>query len=258
MKNLSKEHRLFVVLACFFVGNALIAEVIGPKMFSLEKVFGLEPMNWTLFGIEQVSLNFSAGSIIWPIVFIMTDVINEYFGRRGVKLLTYIALCVIAYAFVVMLLTTKAPPADFWLVVNGDLKPDINTAYGRIFGTSQMIIIGSLVAFTVSQLLDALVFQRFKKATGDRLIWLRATGSTVVSQFFDTFIILFIAFYIGADPSQRWSLNQIAAFGLVGYVYKITTAVLLTPLLYLIHGLIKRYLGAALTTRLKHDALGLE
>ncbi|MBL7827605.1 MAG: queuosine precursor transporter, partial [Saprospiraceae bacterium] len=246
MEKLSKEHRLFVVLACFFVGNALVAEVIGPKMFSVEKVFGWEAMNWRIFGIENVSLNFSAGSIIWPIVFIMTDVINEYFGRRGVRMLTYVALAVIGYAFIVLLLTTKAPPADFWLAVNSDLKPDINTAYSRIFGTSMMIIIGSLTAFTVSQLLDALFFQKFKKATGDKHIWLRATGSTLISQFFDTFIILFIAFYFGASPEQRWSLNQIAAFGLVGYVYKVCTAILLTPLLYVIHGLITNYLGAPL------------
>jgi uncharacterized integral membrane protein (TIGR00697 family) len=142
--------------------------------------------------------------------------------------------------------------------VNQDLKPDINTAYGRIFGTSMMIIIGSMTAFVVSQLLDALIFQRFKQATGDKFVWLRATGSTVVSQFFDTYIILFIAFYLGADPSQRWSLNQIAAFGLVGYTYKVCVAILLTPLLYVVHGIIVRYLGKGLAERLKHEAIHLE
>ncbi|MEN9415304.1 MAG: hypothetical protein RLZ62_1608 [Bacteroidota bacterium] len=258
MRRLSKEHKLFVILACFFVGNTIVAEVIGPKIFSLEKVFGLPPVDWTIFGIEHISLSFSSGSIIWPIVFIMTDVINEYFGKRGVRLLTWIALCVIAYAFTVLLLTTKAAPADFWITVNQDLKPDINTAYSRIFGASMMIIIGSMTAFVVSQLLDALIFQRFKQATGDKFVWLRATGSTVVSQFFDTYIILFIAFYLGADPSQRWSLNQIAAFGLVGYTYKVCVAILLTPLLYVVHGIIVRYLGKGLAERLKHEAIHLE
>jgi hypothetical protein len=188
----------------------------------------------------------------------MTDVINEYFGKRGVRLLTWIALCVIAYAFMVMLLTTRAAPADFWINVNQDIKPDINTAYSRIFGTSMMIILGSMTAFVVSQLLDALIFQQFKMATGDKYVWLRATGSTVISQFFDTYIILFIAFYFGADPSQRWSLNQIAAFGLVGYTYKVCTAILLTPLLYIVHAVIVRYLGTGLAERLKHEAVHLE
>ncbi len=258
MKHLSKENRLLVVLACFFIGNTLIAEVIGPKMFSLEKSFGFQPINWTLFGIENVSFNFSAGSILWPLVFIMTDVINEYFGKRGVKFLSYIAVGVISYAFLMLLITTKAAPADFWLDINSDIKPDINTAFNRIFGTGMLIIVGSLTAFLVSQLLDAYFFQHFKKATGNRLIWLRATGSTVISQFFDSFIILIIVFYIGADPEHRWSWNQIAAIGLTGYCYKVLTAVVLTPFLYFVHAIIGNYLGHDLAERLKQSAVDLE
>lgn len=258
MKHLTKENRLFLVLACFFVGNTLIAEVIGPKMFSLEKSLGFAPVNWSLFGIENLSFNFSAGSILWPIVFIMTDVINEYYGKRGVKFLSYIAVGVIAYAFLMLLITTKTAPADFWLTINADIQPDINTAFNRIFGTGMLIIIGSLTAFLVSQLLDAYFFQRFKKATGDRLVWLRATGSTVISQFFDSFIILIIVFYIGADPAHRWSWNQIAAIGLMGYFYKVLSAIVLTPLLYFVHGIIRRYLGHDLAEKLIHSAVDLE
>ena len=258
MKNLTKENRLFLVLACFFIGNTLIAEVIGPKMFSVEKSLGFQPVNWSLFGIENLSFNFSAGSILWPIVFIMTDVINEYFGKRGVKLLSYIAVGVISYAFFMLLVTTKVAPADFWLTINADIKPDINTAFNRIFGTGMLIIVGSLTAFLVSQLLDAYIFQKFKKATGDRLIWLRATGSTVVSQFFDSFIILIIVFYIGADAAHRWSWNQIAAIGFMGYLYKVLSAIVLTPLLYFVHAIIRKYLGPELTERLKHSAVDLE
>ncbi len=258
MKNLNKETRLFLVLACFFVGNTLIAEVIGPKMFSLENSLGFASVNWNLFGIKNLSFNFSAGSILWPVVFVMTDVINEYFGKRGVKFLTYIALGVISYAFFMLLLTTKAAPAAFWLEVNADIKPDINTAFNRIFGTGMLIIVGSLTAFFVSQLMDAYFFQAFKKATGDRMIWLRATGSTVISQLFDSFIILIIVFYIGADPEHRWSWNQIAAIGLMGYFYKVVMAVVLTPVLYVVHGIIGWYLGHDLAERLRKAAIGLE
>lgn len=258
MKNLSKENRLLVVLACFFIGNTLIAEVIGPKMFSLEKSFGFQPVQWSLFGIENLSFNFSAGSILWPLVFIMTDVINEYFGKRGVRFLSYIAVGVISYAFLMLLITTKAAPADFWLEINADIKPDINSAFNRIFGTGMLIIVGSLTAFLVSQLLDAYFFQSFKKATGDRLVWLRATGSTVISQLFDSFIILIIVFYIGADPAHRWSWNQIVAIGLMGYLYKVLTAIVLTPMLYFVHALITRYLGMELAEKLKRTAVDLE
>jgi uncharacterized integral membrane protein (TIGR00697 family) len=144
------------------------------------------------------------------------------------------------------------------LEVNADIKPDINTAFNRIFGTGMWIIIGSLTAFIVSQLLDAYFFQRIKLATKGRLVWLRATGSTVISQLFDSFIILFIVFYIGADPAHRWSINQIAAIGLMGYFYKVGTAVLLTPLLYSVHNMIHKYLGHDLAERLKKSAVELE
>ena len=258
MKHLNKETRLFLFLACFFVGNTLIAEVIGPKMFSLEASLGFQPVNWTLFGIQNLSFNFSAGSILWPIVFIMTDVINEYYGKRGVKLLSYIAVVVIAYAFLMLLITTKTAPAGFWLTLNEYIKPDINIAFNRIFGTGMLIIVGSLTAFLVSQLLDALVFQKFKQTTGDRFIWLRATGSTIISQFFDSFIILIIVFYIGADPAHRWSWNQIAAIGVMGYFFKVVSAIVLTPLLYFVHALIHNYLGQELAEKLKHSAVELE
>ncbi len=251
----NKEHRLFIVLACFFIGNTIIAEVIGPKMFSLEKSLGITPFDINLFGIQHISLNFSAGSILWPIVFIMTDIINEYYGRRGVLFLTYTAVGIIAYAFFMLLLTTQTAPADFWLTVNADIKPDINTAFSRIFGTSMWIIIGSLTAFLVSQLIDAVFFYRFKRYTGSKMIWLRATGSTMISQFFDSFLILFIVFYIGADASQRWSFNQIAAMGLVAYTYKILTAVVLLPVLYFAHGVIERYLGKEKAAEMKSASM---
>lgn len=250
-----KEHILFVVLACFFIGNVLIAEMIGPKMFSLEKSFGFAPVNWSLFGIKNLSFNFSAGSILWPLVFILTDVINEYFGKQGVKFISYTALAVISYAFFMLLLTTRAAPADFWLSIHADIKPDINVAFGRIFGQGMLIIIGSLTAFMVSQLLDAIIFQKFKKATGERLIWLRSTGSTIISQLFDSFIILFIVFYFGADAAHRWPLNQIVAIGLIGYCYKVLCAVVLTPLLYAVHGVIRRYLGDELALRLREESI---
>ena len=108
------------------------------------------------------------------------------------------------------------------------------------------------------ELLDAYFFQQFKKATGGKFVWLRATGSTVISQLFDSFIILTIVFYIGADPEHRWPWNQIAAIGLIGYLYKVVTAIVLTPLLYFVHLLIRQYLGHELAEKLKKSAISLE
>ncbi len=248
-----KPTLLFLLLGGFFVTNALIAEFIGVKIFSLEKTLGFSPFSVSLFGQENLGLNLSAGVLLWPVVFVVTDVINEYFGKRGVKLLSYMTVVLIMYAFLMVFLAIVLVPADFWpgtQVENG--VTDMNIAFRWIFGQGLWIIIGSLVAFLVGQLVDVFVFQQLKKWTGEKNLWLRVTGSTIVSQFIDSFIVLFIAFYIGAD----WPLVLVLAIGLVNYSYKFTIAVLLTPLLYLIHYVIDHlFLGEELAQELKLTAL---
>ena len=95
-----KENILFMVLGGFFIANALIAEMIGVKIFAMEDTFGWEPFNWNLFG-EVGSLQFTAGVLLWPIVFIMTDIINEYYGKRGVQQLSFMTVILISYGFLV-------------------------------------------------------------------------------------------------------------------------------------------------------------
>jgi hypothetical protein len=143
-------------------------------------------------------------------------------------------------------------PADFWTTSHVPIGAspeekaailakvsDYNYAFKLVFGQGLWIIIGSLVAFLVGQVLDAYVFRAIKRKTGDRMIWLRATGSTLLSQLIDSFLVLFIAFYL----SNKWTFPQVIAIGIVNYIFKFVIAVILTPLLYLIHGGISAYLG---------------
>ncbi len=81
----NKATRLFILLSGFFVANALISELIGVKIFSVEKTLGLSPVRISFFGQADLSFNMTAGVITWPVVFIMTDIINEYFGKNGVR-----------------------------------------------------------------------------------------------------------------------------------------------------------------------------
>jgi len=127
---------------------------------------------------------------------------------------------------------------------------DINYAFNTIFRQGLGIIIGSLTAFLLGQLIDVYVFQKLRAVTGPKMIWLRATGSTLVSQFIDSFVVLGIAFYVFGN----WSISQIAAVGLINYVYKFTVAMALTPVLYLAHGLIDRYLGKDLAEEMTEEA----
>jgi len=246
-----KSTTLFYILGSFFVANALLAEFIGVKIFSLEKWLGIPPVNLSFFGEANLSFNLTAGVLLWPVVFIMTDIINEYFGRRGVRFLSFTAAGLITYAFLMIYFSIGLTPADFWIertTPAGILNMDL--AFNTIFGQGLWIIFGSLVAFLIGQLVDVYVFHFLRSLTGSSKIWLRATGSTLVSQFIDSFVVLFIAFYFGAG----WDVSLVLAIGLVNYIYKFIVAVFLTPLLYLLHFLIDLYLGKELSNKLIQEA----
>lgn len=247
-----KPTRLFLILGGFFIANALIAEVIGVKIFSLEETLGFQPFNFSLFGRSGLSFSLTAGVLLWPVVFIMTDIINEYYGMRGVRFLSFLAAGLIAFAFLSFLGAIYLVPPGWWLTTNTEKGVDnMQRAYAAVLGQSNWIIVGSLVAFLVGQLVDVFVFHRIKQVTGEKKIWLRSTGSTLISQFIDSFVVLFIAFYWGSN----WSWQQVLAIGTVNYIYKFVVAILLTPVIYLVHGRIERYLGHSKAAAMKASAM---
>lgn len=247
-----KSAVLFYLLGAFFVANALLAEFIGVKIFSLESSLGFEPFNFKILGIENLSFNLTAGVVLWPVVFIMTDIINEYFGRKGVRFMSFTAAILIAYAFLMVYFAMGLVPAGFWIErVTDSGTVNMELAFNTIFGQGLWIIVGSLTAFLIGQLVDVTVFHYFKSFTGAKKIWLRATGSTLVSQLVDSFVVLFIAFYIGAG----WNLKLVLVIGLVNYIYKFFIAVIMTPLLYIIHISIDKYLGKELSEKLQQEAM---
>ncbi|MCF7990197.1 MAG: queuosine precursor transporter [Thiohalocapsa sp.] len=242
---------LFIVLGGFFIANALIAEFIGIKIFALEDTLGLQPFDWDLFG-QQGSLSFTAGVLLWPVVFIMTDVINEYFGKRGVRFISFLTVGLIIYAFFFAYLAIALAPAQWWVGVSADRGvPDMQAAFSVIFGQGMWTIGGSVIAFLIGQLIDVSVFHRVRRITGDRLIWARATGSTLVSQLVDSFVVLYIAFVLGP---QQWSLSLFLAVGTVNYLYKSFAAIALTPLIYLSRSVIDGFLGPAVAAEMKRRA----
>lgn len=245
---------LFLILCSIFITNAIVAEIIGIKIFSAESIFGLSPANIQLLDDFILDFNLTAGVIVWPIVFITTDIINEYYGKEGVKKISYLTAILIAYIFVVIYLVTILPPANFWLEVNNldDQGRSFNMdfAFKKIFRQGLGIIVGSLTAFILSQLLDVYVFHKLRKLTGSKNLWLRATGSTLISQLLDSFVVLFIAFYIFGN----WSVAQVVSVGIINYIYKFGVAVLLTPILYIAHFIIDSYLGKETAAEMMAEA----
>ncbi len=250
-----KPTKLLVIITAFFVANALIAECIGGKIFSLEKLFGLAPSSFTLFGQQALSFNLTCGVLLWPLEFVMTDIVNEYYGPKAVRRISYIAVGLISYAFLMFYFAMSVPPADFWYGSATEQGiPDMNKAFNGVFGQGMWIIVGSLVAFLVSQIVDVTVFHKIKQYTGEKRMWLRATGSTLVSQLVDSFIVLFIAFKIG----KGWSWQLVLAICLVNYAYKFTMAILLTPVIYWVEKRMEIYFGEKTTHAMKQMAMGKE
>jgi uncharacterized integral membrane protein (TIGR00697 family) len=230
---------------------------MGSKLFSLERTLGLEPFNFLILG-NSFSFNLTAGVLLWPVVFIMTDIINEYYGPKGVRFLSLFTIVLIVYSFVMLSGAIGLYPADFWAKNYYQGVPDSNLAFSGIFGQSQSIIIASLIAFLLGQMLDVFIFHKIKESTGEKGIWLRATGSTLVSQFIDSFVVLFIAFYIAPRFSGRiqpWAFSQVMTICIGNYLYKFIVAVILTPVIYLIHGWIEKYLGHETAKKMKLEAM---
>jgi len=193
---------------------------------------------------------------LWPFVFVMTDIINEYFGKKGVRFLSFLAAAMIAYSYIMINGAMQTTPASWW-VFSSQFGNDLNyeNAYDAIFGQGNSIIVGSLLAFIISQIIDVTVFHKLKQLTGEKHVWLRATGSTLVSQLIDSFVVLFYAFYISKIGSPyQWSIQLVLAVCTVNYIYKFAMAILLTPAIYLGHSLIEKYLGKELSDKLKIDA----
>ena len=238
-----KKSNLYLLLSVFFVGNAFLAELTGAKIFNIGEL--LANLSGPDFNAPHwlSSINMSIGVLIWPLVFITSDIMNEYFGRNGVRKISFITAILIVYALIFIVFANALPPAKFWLENNqtsSDGNPfDINYAYKIVLGQGANIILGSITAFLVSQLIDAYTFQYIKKFTHHRHLWLRATGSTIISQVIDSFIIIYVAFHLLGN----WSLNQVLQVAAFQYMYKIGLAIILTPAIYGGHWIIDRYLG---------------
>lgn len=249
--NDARASRLFLVLAAFLSANALIAEFVGVKIFALEPTLGIDTLNWQLFG-QSGSLSFTSGVLLWPFVFLLTDIINEFFGLRGVRFISWLTVALITYGFMAAYISIALVPAEFWVGVNSERGvPDMQAAFANVFGQGMWTIGGSLTAFLVGQLIDVTLFQRIRAITGEKWIWLRATGSTAVSQLVDSFVVLYIAFVLGP---QQWPISLFLAVGSVNYAYKVLMAVLLIPLIYLTRRAIRSYLGPQVAEELRAAA----
>jgi uncharacterized integral membrane protein (TIGR00697 family) len=218
---------LFIALAGLFITNAVTAELISNKLIQI-------PLSWHFLGKQFGPFITIIGILPWPVVFLLTDIMNEFYGQKAVRRLSWITSALIAYCFLIVGISMSIPAHE----IPGS-KLATNSAYNLVFGQAQAVIVGSIVAFLVSQLLDAFLFEKIKQRTGNKFIWLRSTGSTMISQLIDSYIVLYIGFVLpGAMTLETYF--EVAP---TNYILKMLIAILLTPLIYLGHYLVKRYLN---------------
>lgn len=209
----TRKEIAFMIMAGIFITSAIVAELISCKIVDI----GLYPI--------------IAGIVPWPIVFLLTDVMNEYFGKQAVKRLSWITVVLIAFCFLIVYVAVELPIASN--------SPVNDAEFRKVFAGSLPIMLGSITAFILSQLVDVQLFALFSKLTKGKMIWLRSTGSTVVSQLIDSYTVLLIGFLIPGIIS----FEDFLLFGITGYLTKLVIAVGLTPLIYVMHYLAKGILG---------------
>lgn len=222
----NRKDIVFLVLAGFFITNAIVAELIGGKLIEF-------------FGTFVQSI----GIVLWPVVFITTDLVNEYYGQSGVKKLSYLTVALIGFAFLILFVCMQIPAVPF--------SPVNDQNFQIVFGQSMWIIAGSIIAFITSQQIDSFIFWKLRNKTGKGLIWIRATGSTLISQLVDTFIVQYIAFVLPG----KWTYSELLHNASYGYAFKILIAIAIIPIIYLVHFLIDKYLGEEVSRdMIKHTA----
>ncbi len=220
---LTPRLRLFVVLATVFVTCLVVGDIIGGKLIETQ-----------LFG---QTFTLTVGMIPFPVTFLLTDVLNEFYGKRAARFVTVVGFCMALLAFTFIFIAGAIPIAA--LARTPDWQGVTEASFSNVFLGSQRILMASMVAYMVSQFVDIGVFHALKRVTSNRMLWLRATGSTAVSQLIDTVVINSVA-WVGIMNAR-----QIGNMVVSSYTLKIVIAVGLTPFIYLLHSLVQRGLGIA-------------
>lgn len=221
--------RLYMWLSGVFITCLLLSNILGVKLFRFEvPLFG-----WT------IPVEHTVGMLPFPITFVLTDLLNEYYGKLAARRVTYVGFAMGLLAFVLIYVARQFP------ILAGIPGTATHEAFENVFGSAALMYVASMVAFLIGSLLDIALFGMFKRMTGGRMVWLRATGSTIISQLFDSFVVTFMFFIVlqamtGSEPAP---LDFVIRTALTGYVLKFAIAVALTPVIYLGRWGINRWSG---------------
>ncbi|MFT7516497.1 MAG: putative integral membrane protein (TIGR00697 family) [Myxococcota bacterium] len=200
-----RGERLYLLLAALFTGSLVVANLIANKFFHIE-----------LFGKTFI---LSAGIIPYPLTFLVTDLLSEIYGKVRASM-------VVAGGLVASLLVIATLAIADAMPAIGDSIVD-DATFHQVFGNSYRVIGASMIAYLIAQLIDIKIFHFWKNLTKGKHLWLRNNGSTVISQFFDSALVVWVLFVGVWTPSQM----SVAIFDL--WLFKSMVALIDTPLFYL-------------------------
>jgi uncharacterized integral membrane protein (TIGR00697 family) len=192
----------FFILVAIFVASVIAANLMGNKI--------------AVFGFFDAAV----GIMVFPLSFLALDVIQEVEGRQTARRIVLATMAVLAYILLITWIATQLPSAkrDFFPL-----------EYNKIFGISVRVMLASLTAFLVGELADIEIFRRFRDWTKNKMLWLRVNGSTIISQFIDTTVFMFLAFY-GISPKH--DAAYLFVLIIPYWLLKCVIAIFGTPLVY--------------------------
>ncbi len=223
-----RRERVFLVLAGIFLGTLTMLNILGITRFI--------DLSFTFFGME-IPFVLAVGVLPYPVTFLCTDFIGEFYGRKRANFLVWVGVLLNLWVVFIMWLGGALPPEVSLDPQTG--LPPVGTP-GRVFFEVKLLTFGavmaSMIAYLAAQLCDVHLFHFWKRLTGGKHLWLRNNGSTVVSQLVDTSAVILIThFYAHALPidsgADLWP--QLLTFIGSGYVFKVTCAAVDTVPFYL-------------------------
>ena len=201
--NFSIEQKTNFLLG-LFVASLVTANLISLKIAS--------------FGFFEASV----GILVFPVLFLITDIIEEVHGSAKAKQFVYIALITLVFVLIITAIAVLLPTAERSFISGAE--------YSNIFGTTLRIFAASIVGFFFSQMHDVWAFNFWKQKTKGKFLWLRNNASTVVSQFIDTTLFMFLAFYA---ISPKFTVEYVFALIIPYWLIKVLFALIDTPFCYL-------------------------
>lgn len=234
---LSAPQKLYLWLGATSIACLLVGDLLGVKLFRIPLGFSFR-LPWSDAPVDAIT--HTCGMLTFPLTFLITDLVNEYFGKKAARRIVFVSFAMGFVSFAAMNVALAMPHWDVPFNVP-------SASFNDVFANSRIMFLASLTAYLVGSLTDVLLFAWLKSLTGGKLVWLRATGSTVVSQLIDSFVVTYLAFGLGRHlfPSGTapMPLPEILKTAMTGYTLKFVIAIGLTPAIYLGRFLVQRYIG---------------